>query len=117
MPANAGDPVHQNYARVLVLGDSEWDGIYSTTQTVGSFREPSAMMPGSIAFSITPNDSNDLTYATTRIVATGAGAIALTTLEGQNVTLAAVPAGRAVRIRATKVLSTGTTATGIVGMT
>jgi hypothetical protein len=117
MPANAGDPVHQNYARVLVLGDSEWDAVYSTTQTVGSFREPSASMPGSIAFSITPNDSNDLAYLTTQIVAMGAGAIAVTTAEGQNVTLAAVPAGRPVYIRASRVLSTGTTATNIVGMT
>jgi len=65
---------------------------------------------------ITPSDSNDLTHVTRAIWVGGDGNITFTMSGGMNVTLTGVKAGSLLPIRAKRVLSTGTTATGIVGL-
>lgn len=46
----------------------------------------------------------------------GAGDVAVTTVAGSVVTFTAVPAGSIIPIRCTRVMSTNTDATGIVGL-
>jgi len=70
-------------------------------------------------FAITPNDSTDLLFVTRMISVSGAGNIAVDTigpdgaLVGTNITLAVTAGSYPWRI--SRVYSTGTTATGIVG--
>jgi len=71
--------------------------------------------PYGYVFAITPNDATDLAIYTRAIRATGAGNVALVTIGGSAVTCA-FAAGETRPIRATRILSTGTTATGLEGM-
>lgn len=64
---------------------------------------------------ITPNDGADLTYTTRGIYVGGAGNI-VATMGGVDVTFTAVQAGTVLPIRATRIKATGTTATGLVGL-
>jgi hypothetical protein len=64
-------------------------------------------------FSITPNDSGSI-YADALFVG-GAGDVACVDRDGNNATYT-VPAGGYVLTEITKVKSTGTTATGIIGL-
>ena len=67
-------------------------------------------------FAITPSDSANLPGATTAgIVATAAGTITATLLNGSTVTFQ-IAAGIMMPIIATKVFSTGTSASGLVGL-
>lgn len=66
------------------------------------------------AVAVTPSDSTVL-GKTRAIYVGGAGALAVT-INGVNVTLAAVPAGTTLPISVTKVLATGTAATSIVAL-
>jgi hypothetical protein len=65
---------------------------------------------------VTPNDSTDLTNVTRGIFVGGAGALKVTTVGGESVTLTGVAAGSVLRIRATRIWSTGTTATTIAAL-
>ena len=66
---------------------------------------------------VTPSDSADLAGGTTKgIYVGGAGALKVTTARGTELTFAAVPAGTTIRIRVTRVWSTGTAATSIVAL-
>ena len=72
--------------------------------------------PAQDAFAVSKSDSANLTFATRALYVGGGGNVAITTVKGANVTFANVPAGSLLPVRAIKVLSTGTTATLIVGM-
>jgi hypothetical protein len=67
-------------------------------------------MPPDHAFAITPSDTNDLPYVTRYIYvgASVAGDVALVTMNGEEVTFKNVPPGTQLRIRASRVLATGT---------
>lgn len=64
---------------------------------------------------VTPNDSSDLVRTTRAINASGSGTIRLRTLDGSEGDLYVV-AGTVMPIRAIRVYATGTTATGIRGL-
>lgn len=76
---------------------------------------PGLSSPAADVFPITPNDGADLSNTTRAIRAAGAGNVVLITLSGQQRTCA-FAAGETRPIRATRVLATGTTATGLEGM-
>jgi len=65
------------------------------------------------AVAITPSDSNGIGGPCMRILVGGAGTISLVTEGGETVSLTVV-AGQELKLRATKVNATGTTATGLV---
>lgn len=71
--------------------------------------------PATRAEDITPDDGTDLDIPRAIWVG-GTGNLAVTMAEGQTVTFVAVPAGFMMPIRVKRVLSTGTTATSIVGL-
>lgn len=73
------------------------------------------LAPASRAVAVTPNDNTTLANVTKRIWVGGTGAVKLDTVGGDvGVIYSAVPAGTYLRVRATKIYSTGTTATLIV---
>lgn len=67
-------------------------------------------------FAVTPHDTNALTHETKAIYVGGTGNLVVTGKDGNDVTFNSVPAGEVLRIAATHVKSTGTTATNIVGL-
>lgn len=67
------------------------------------------------AADVTPNDGADLPKLFARITATGAGTIRVTCSGGGTVTLG-IEAGGVLPVFVDRVLSTGTTATGIVAL-
>lgn len=69
--------------------------------------------PATRGVAVTPNDSTDLAFASRAISVNGSGDVAVVTLDGDTVTVT-LAAGVLHPIRAKRVLSTGTTATGIV---
>ena len=77
---------------------------------------PGLEAPASSGFAITPNDGADLATATRAIYVGGAGDIQLTFVGGTTVTLTGLQAGVAYPFRASRVFSTSTTATGLVGL-
>ena len=68
------------------------------------------------AAAVTPNDSVDLANATRGIFVGGAGNLAVITLGGETVTLTGVTAGSMLRLRVSRIKSTGTTATNIMAL-
>lgn len=72
--------------------------------------------PASNAFDIAPGDGSDLAIVTRALWVGGAGAVKLTTQGGDTVTLSGVTAGSLIPIRVSRVFSTGTTATLLVGL-
>lgn len=66
-------------------------------------------------FTITPSDTNEIAE-TQYIMVTAEGDVAVETRSGQTGVLPGLVPGVQYAIVATKVLSTGTTATGIVGL-
>ena len=72
--------------------------------------------PAIYAFDISPSDSIELAAYPRAIWVGGAGNLALVTTGGSTVTLQGIVAGTLLPIRAKKVLSTGTTATLLVGL-
>lgn len=62
---------------------------------------------------VTPDNGNDLTYASRAIYVEVAGTLAITTLGGETVTTPSLNQGWH-PIRATRIFATGTTATGIM---
>ena len=71
--------------------------------------------PADRAEAITPNNGADLTYTTRGIYVGGAGNI-VATVGGVDVTFNNVQAGTVLPIRTTRIKATGTTATGLVGL-
>jgi hypothetical protein len=69
------------------------------------------------AFAITPDDSSELAHVVRAIYVGGGGDVAIVCEDNASpVTFVAVPAGQILPVRVRKVLSTGTTATDIVGL-
>ena len=64
--------------------------------------------------SVTPSDSVDLPFLATCFWVGSAGSIALLNKAGTSVVFGSVPAGAFFIARSTRVMATGTTATGIV---
>ena len=77
--------------------------------------EPSILAPARILEEITPDDSNDITYTTRALNVATSGSVKVTTEDGDTGTVY-ISAGIAFPIRVTRVWSTGTTATTIVGL-
>lgn len=67
------------------------------------------------AFAIIPNDGADLEIETRQIAVGVGGTIAVTMKSGRNATFTVI-AGQTLNIKAVRVLATGTTATGLVGL-
>jgi hypothetical protein len=72
--------------------------------------------PYSNAQAITPSDTADLGFITLALFIGSGGDVAVNLPDGSPITLAAVPAGTTIPIRASRVLSTGTGASSIVAM-
>jgi len=72
--------------------------------------------PARSAFSVTPNDSVDVSYVTRGLYVGATGDIKVTMADGDTVTLNSIAAGIVHPLRVSRVWSTGTTATGIVGI-
>ena len=72
--------------------------------------------PARDCFAITPNDSTDFTHTARAVYVGVAGDVAVETVEGSTVTFVGAAAGSILPVRCKKVLSTGTTATSLVGM-
>lgn len=72
--------------------------------------------PATHAFAITPADGDDLPETTRAIYVGAGGAIALRMQSGAVVTMAGVPQGTLLPLRADRILATGTTASGLVGL-
>jgi len=72
--------------------------------------------PANRAFAVTPADGSDFAVAARAIWVGGAGDVKLTTFGGDTVTLVGVTAGCLIPVRVSRVFSTGTTATSIVGL-
>lgn len=68
-------------------------------------------------FTITPHDTNELTAFVRGLYVGGAGDVALVCEDNStSVTFVGVPAGAILPVRAKRVLSTGTTATNLIGL-
>ena len=79
-------------------------------------QNPGLTAPASDGFAITPNDGADLGRVPRAIFVGGAGAIALVTKAGTTLTFSGLTAGTVLPVRAKRVLATGTTATGLIGL-
>lgn len=66
------------------------------------------------AFAVTPSDAS--TQRAKALYIGGAGAVAVKTEDGTSVVFSAVPVGSILPIKTTQILSTGTTATLILGL-
>ncbi|EEB83188.1 spike base protein, RCAP_Rcc01079 family [Roseobacter sp. GAI101] len=83
-----------------------------------NFHDYSVGLTGPICggFDITPDDSNDLAQVTRAFMVSGAGDVAVVLKNGTTLDLAGLTAGVLYPFRVSKVLATGTTATGIKGL-
>ena len=72
--------------------------------------------PASGGAAVTPNDSTDLTTTSRAIIVGGAGNIAVTFVDGSDVTIVGLLAGQVYPFRVSRIKSTGTTATDIVAI-
>lgn len=77
---------------------------------------PSLSGPATSAFSVTPSDTAEFSTPPRALYVGGDGDLAIKMLVGDVVTLTSVAGGSILPIRVVRVLSTGTTATGIVGL-
>ena len=72
--------------------------------------------PAGNAAALVPADDTALPHMTRALYVAGAGDVAVEMASGAYVTFPAVPAGSVLPCRLLRVLATGTTATGIVGL-
>jgi hypothetical protein len=76
-----------------------------------------SQQPATKAFAITESDDNDVEEVTRAVYVGGAGDIAVVMAEGgAPVVFGAVPAGTLLPIRISRLMSTDTTATNVVGL-
>ncbi|HXF55640.1 MAG TPA: hypothetical protein VNK52_16120 [Hyphomicrobiaceae bacterium] len=75
-----------------------------------------AIQSYNVAVAITPSDATEYTPPLEGLMVGGTGNVAITDMAGNVVTLTAPAVGVVHRIRARKIMQTGTTATGIVGL-
>lgn len=82
-----------------------------------SQNDTATQAPATYAFAITPHNTTDLERVTRAIYVGGAGNISIRPVgNSAHVDFLGVPAGTILPIRADRVRSTDTTATGIVGL-
>lgn len=72
--------------------------------------------PATGVLTITPSNTANLARSPRAIWVGGAGDVAVEMIDGTNGVLSGIPAGTLMPVRVRKVLATGTTATGIVGL-
>ncbi|AQS64139.1 hypothetical protein AGRHK599_LOCUS4103 [Rhizobium rhizogenes] len=72
--------------------------------------------PASHGFDIVPDDTTPLPSPTRALYIGHGGQLCLTLLSGATVTFQNIPAGCLLPVRATRVFSTRTTVTGIIGL-
>lgn len=77
---------------------------------------PALTDPITGGFAITPHDTDDLAILPRAIMVTGAGAVTVILKDGMTVTLPGLAPGAIYPFRTARILATGTTATGIVGL-
>ena len=77
---------------------------------------PSLSGPAAHAFAVTPNDSTDLSETTRALYVGTAGSLAAIMASGASVTFGSLASGTVLPVRVTRVLSTGTTASAILGL-
>lgn len=75
----------------------------------------SSSAPAIDSFAISKSDTVDLPYPVRAIFVGGTGDVKVRTFAGTDIVYPAVPAGTKIVIVATRVFSTGTTATAMVG--
>ena len=68
------------------------------------------------AFTITPDDAQDLPRPIRGLMVRAGGDVALVTLGGDTITLPGLLPGAQYAIRANRILAAGTTASGLVGL-
>ncbi len=88
----------------------------AAVDTFPSQTDPSVLIPAVHAFSITPADGSDLANVTRGLYVGVSGDVSVVTLGGETVTFVGLAGGVIHPIRATRVRSTGTTATSILGV-
>ncbi|MEM7620053.1 MAG: hypothetical protein AAF228_06260 [Pseudomonadota bacterium] len=76
----------------------------------------SLLAPASEAFTITPNDTTDLSLVTRALYIGTAGNIVVVMKSGSEVTFNNIPSGTVLSLRTTRIKATGTTATNILGL-
>ncbi|WP_176083582.1 hypothetical protein [Martelella sp. HB161492] len=79
-------------------------------------RDFSLTSPAYDGFSITPSDSTALSETTRALYIGGGGDVTLTMAAGTTLTFAGLNAGTILPVRANSVLTTGTTATALIGL-
>jgi hypothetical protein len=78
---------------------------------------PKLINPGENAAAVTPSDDTDLSYVTRAVYVGGGGNLKVDMVgEGTGIIYYNLPAGTCLPIRVTRVYSTGTNATYIVGI-
>ncbi|MCM2396971.1 hypothetical protein NBH19_12905 [Rhizobium sp. S95] len=77
---------------------------------------PSLSGPASTGFAILPDDDVDLVETTRGLYLGSGGDIAVVMASGASIVLTSVPGGSILPLRVSRVLDTGTTADGIVGL-
>lgn len=78
--------------------------------------QPGLESPPSRGVAITPDDGTDLGFPIRGLMVGTAGDVAILTTGGDTVTLPALQPGAQYAVLARRVLATGTTATGLVGL-
>jgi hypothetical protein len=78
--------------------------------------QPGLDSPPSRGMSIEPNDNADLAFPIRALMVTSGGGVTVETLGGDTVTLPALEPGVQYAVLAKRVLATGTSAAGIVGL-
>lgn len=80
------------------------------------YRNANLESPGWTAVAVTPNDSTDLPRPFAKITCVGAGSVAVIPSGGGSAVTMGLAAGGVLPVFVDRVLSTGTTATGIVAV-
>jgi hypothetical protein len=78
--------------------------------------ETSLTSPAERAEAIVPSDSTELSQATRAIYVGGTGDLRVRMLSGATVTFANIQGGMSYPLRLRQIMATGTTATGLVGL-
>ncbi len=78
--------------------------------------QPGVEQPATRAVAVTPNNDTDLTFRTRALVCTGGGSVNVHMAGSSTPVLLGIAAGVPLAVRVDRVLSTSTTATGIVAL-
>lgn len=82
-----------------------------------SDHQPGLTDPITGGFPVVPDDGVDLPKLTRALICGGGGDVAVTLADGSEIVLPSLAAGVIYPVRARRVAATGTTATGITGLT